>query len=99
MKIQDLKDNRNEIIAYLNEKSSDTPKVMSYMANSLNENSPVKNDYSTWVSLADDIIKMFSLEKKNINTLWGPGCKYSTQSEYQRGCLGGKWAVKSNWAV
>jgi len=23
--------------------------------------------------------------------LWGPGCKYSTQQEYQRACLGGKW--------
>lgn len=29
---------------------------------------------------------------KTANTLWGPGCKYSTQAEYQRSCMGDKWS-------
>ena len=31
------------------------------------------------------------VENTTKNTLWGPGCKYSTQSEYQRSCMGKKW--------
>lgn len=91
MTTQDLKNNRNDIITFLNENSNDTKAAMTYMANALHENSPMKDDYSNWLDLANEVIKMFSLEKKHVNTLWGAGCKYSTQSEYQRSGLGSKW--------
>lgn len=35
--------------------------------------------------------KPSSRNENAVNTLWGPGFKYSTQAEYQRSCLGSKW--------
>jgi len=31
-------------------------------------------------------------EKRTPQLLWGHGCEFSTQAEYQRSCLGGKWS-------
>lgn len=85
MTTTDLKNNRNEIITYLNEHSGDVKLVMTKMVTFVEM-------YDSWEKLADYIIESYNLEKALFfkNTLWGAGCKYSTQSEYQRSKLGNK---------
>lgn len=86
MTTQDLKNNRIEIIAYLNENAGNVKLAMSKMVTFCEL-------YDSWELLADYVISEYNLEKALYfkNTLWGAGCKYSTQSEYQRSKLGSKF--------
>ena len=86
MTTQDLKNNRNEIIEYLNANAGDVKLAMSKMVTFCEM-------YEDWERLADYVIESYNLEKILFikPTLWGAGCKYSTQSEYQNSKLGSKF--------
>lgn len=88
MTTQDLTNNRNEIIAYLNENAGDVKLAMTKMI-------IFASDYEAndWERLADYVIETYNLEIAlfHKNKLWGHGCKYSTQAEYQRAQLGSKF--------
>jgi len=90
MKTQDLKDNRNEIISRINE-IADTTKMVEIMKAMLNLVEGGMAEANNPIDLVDEVVALMGYEKKHVNTLWGAGCKYSTQAEYQRSCLGSKW--------
>lgn len=35
-----------------------------------------------------------AVSKMDLQPLWGIGCEFSTQAEYQRSCLGSKWSKR-----
>lgn len=90
MTTQDLKNNRNEIISRINE-IADTTKMVEIMKAMLNLVEGGMNEANEPVALVDEVVELLGYKKEVKNTLWGAGCKYSTQSEYQRSCLGSKW--------
>lgn len=90
MKAQDLKANRNEIISRINE-IADTTKMFEIMKAMLNLVDGNMAESNNPIELVDEVVSLMGYEKKHENTLWGIGCKYSTQAEYQRSCLGAKF--------
>jgi hypothetical protein len=90
MTTQDLKDNRSEIINRINE-IADTTKTREIMTAMLRLVEGGMNSSNNAIDLVDEVVELMGYQKKHINKLWGPGCKYSTQDEYQRSCLGPKW--------
>ena len=90
MTTQDLKNNRNEIISRINEiaDNSKMVEIMKAMVNLIEGNMAESNNP---IDLVDEVVEMMGWAKQHVNTLWGSGCKYSTQSEYQKSCMGSKW--------
>jgi hypothetical protein len=91
MTLQELKDNREQIIEIIEYNVTDAPvkSVMQEMVKYIGfrdfEGMNVE-DFTLAVIAQDTYDK-----PQHVNTLWGAGCKYSTQDEYQRACLGSKW--------
>lgn len=90
MKTQDLKDNRNEIISRINE-IADVAKMAEIMKAMFNLVEGDMAEADNCIDLVDEVVALMGYEKKHTNTLLGIGCKYSTQAEYQRSCLGSKF--------
>jgi gamma-glutamyl phosphate reductase len=91
MTLQDLKDNRAEIIETIITELDETmvKEVMQKMVDMLGFNGIRSKNAVDYVR---EVIYLCNIEvKQPVNTLWGHGCKYSTQAEYQRSCLGKKW--------
>lgn len=91
MTIQDLKDSKNEILERISEigNTHKTKEIMQAMLNLVNGN---MYDADNAVDLVDEVVEMStSYQKTFAPSLWGNGCKYSTQAEYQRSCLGSKF--------
>lgn len=87
---QDLTNSKNEIIIRINE-IADTTKMVEIMKAMLNLVEGDMNEANNPVDLVDEVVALMGYEKKHVNTLWGAGCKHSTQAEYQRSCMGSKW--------
>jgi hypothetical protein len=89
MTLQELKENREIIIETITDAldASMVSEVMAQMVKMLGFNGIESTnvvDYTIEViELCQIKIKMPEFK----NTLWGNGCKYSTQAEYQRACL------------
>jgi hypothetical protein len=91
MKLQDLKNNRTDIINKIKEvgNASKIKEIMETMARMVNAE---MHESGNVIDLVDEVIELNQeWEKVEVSTLWGKGCKYSTQSEYQRSCLGSKY--------
>ena len=91
MKIQDLKENRIAIIETITNElnASMVPHVMGEMVKMLGFNDIRSTNAVDYVK---EVIYLCDIKvPAGINTLWGVGCKYSTQSEYQRSCMGAKY--------
>jgi hypothetical protein len=90
--IQDLKDNKAEILSLINENGNAnfTKEIMQAMLNLVNgemADGTIEELVLEVIDMNDDWKKSYS------NSLWGAkDSKYSTQAEYQRACLGGKWS-------
>lgn len=87
MTLQDLKENREDIIYYITEKvGADNVKlVMEKCVQAL----PAFENESDVEYFVAEVIDMFGI-KNNIATAWGVNTPYSTQSEYQRAMLNKK---------
>lgn len=90
MTTQDLKNNRNEIISRIKE-IADNSKMVDIMKSMVNLIEHDMAEADDPIDLVDEVVEMRGWKKQHVNTLFGPGCKYSTQAEYQRSCLGSKW--------
>ena len=89
MTIQDLKENRNLIIETIESLNLDVKQVMNEMVSMLGYNGIKSTDV---ISYTKEVVSLLNIQPKaHVNTLWGAGCKYSTQAEYQRSCLGSKF--------
>lgn len=93
MNTQNLKEQKNEIISRIRE-IADESKMKEIMTAMLNIVNGGMNSSDNPIDLVDEVVELFGYQKieESKNTLWGPGCKYSTQSEYQRACLGQKFS-------
>lgn len=83
MNIQDLKNNRAEIIAYLNENSSDTKKAMEIMARLVHPDAPFKCQETSVYSLCDSVINDYNLMKA-APSMYIDGVGYNNLSDYNR---------------
>lgn len=94
MTTQDLKNNRNEIIARINEiaNPSKTSEIMTAMVNIVEGG---MNEADDCVELVDEVVELLGYEKEIECKLWGNNCEHSTQIEYERSKLGGKWTLKN----
>jgi translation initiation factor 1 (eIF-1/SUI1) len=91
--IEDLKANKEDIIHEITSLvgASNVKLAMEEMVKML------KLDYATKCSVEDyvsRVINFCGIKEEYKNTLWGNGCEYSSQSEYQRAGLGSKWNKK-----
>jgi hypothetical protein len=92
MNIEILKSERAAIIEHITENvgADKVKQVMELMVKMLGWNG--LRSTITSIELADYVIETFNIiPTEHVNTLWGKGCKYSTQAEYQRSCMGNKW--------
>ena len=89
--LEDLKANREDIIAEINciDENLDVKIVMTEMVKSLVMDF-AKN--TTVEKFVNNTINFNGIKGEYKNTLWGVGCQYSTQAEYQRAGLGSKWS-------
>ena len=91
MTLQDLKNKKNEIVTRISEigNKTFTKEIMTAMLRMVEADMAESSDA---ISLVDEVIEMNKAwQKVETSTLWGAGCKYSTQAEYQRACLGNKF--------
>lgn len=91
MTLEILKNNRQEVIEEItNTLGAEMVKeVMTQMVKMIGFNG-IRSTTAT--AFVHEVISLLGIEKPQPkNTLWGAGCKYSTQSEYQRSCMGSKW--------
>jgi hypothetical protein len=93
MTIQDLKDNRDLIITTITNEMGErmVKTVMGEMVKMLGYRGINSTNVVDYVFEVINLCDIKVIEEEVYPALWGAGCKYSTQAEYQRSCMGSKW--------